>query len=121
MAFLHCTVTDNHHLVQQFTFRQFHINHTAAINLNSLLPITYIREIQRLTVKGMDFIMGGRRRFYGGIALARVAEHLPHAVLNNRFNPWSAPGRDMPPFAPKTFNALWKRGEVKSGKTSKDE
>ena len=69
----------------------------------------------------MDFIMGGRRRFYGGIALARVAEHLPHAVLNNRFNPWSAPGRDMPPFAPKTFNALWKRGEVKSGKTSKDE
>ena len=46
---------------------------------------------------------------------------MAHAVLNNRFNPWSAPGRDMPPFAPKTFNALWKRGEVKSGKTSKDE
>ena len=79
------------------------------------------RPVKKLTVKGMDFIMGGRRRFYGGIALARVAEHLPHAVLNNRFNPWSAPGRDMPPFAPKTFNALWKRGEVKSGKTSKDE
>lgn len=77
--------------------------------------------VKKLTVKGMDFIMGGRRRFYGGIALARVAEHLPHAVLNNRFNPWSAPGRDMPPFAPKTFNALWKRGEVKSGKMSKDE
>ncbi len=86
-----------------------------------LAPMHLADPVKKLTVKGMDFIMGGRRRFYGGIALARVAEHLPHAVLNNRFNPWSAPGRDMPPFAPKTFNALWKRGEVKSGKTSKDE
>ena len=86
-----------------------------------LAPMHLADPVKKLTVKGMDFIMGGRRRFYGGIALARVAEHLAHAVLNNRFNPWSAPGRDMPPFAPKTFNALWKRGEVKSGKTSKDE
>ena len=56
--------------------------------------------VKKLSVKGMDFIMGGRRRFYGGIALARVAEHLPHAVLNNRFNPWSpraATCRRLPP------------------------
>ena len=70
-----------------------------------LAPMHLADPVKKLTVKGMDFIMGGRRRFYGGIALARVAEHLPHAVLNNRFNPWSAlaatcrrlpPRRSMP-------------------------
>lgn len=70
--------------------------------------------VKKLSVKGMDFIMGGRRRFYGGIALARAAERLPRFVLENGLNPWSAPGRAMPPFAPKTFNGWWK-------KTKKDE
>ena len=65
--------------------------------------------VKKLSVKGMDFVMGGRRRFYGGIALARVAEKLPRFVLENGLNPWSAPGRAMPPFAPKTFNAWWKK------------
>ena len=65
--------------------------------------------VKKLSVKGMDFVMGGRRRFYGGIALARAAEKLPRFVLENGLNPWSAPGRAMPPFAPKTFNGWWKR------------
>lgn len=65
--------------------------------------------VKKLSVKGMDFIMGGRRRFYGGIALARAAERLPRFVLENGLNPWSAPGRAMPPFAPKTFNGWWKK------------
>ena len=65
--------------------------------------------VKKLSVKGMDFIMGGRRRFYGGIALARAAEKLPRFVLENGLNPWSAPGRAMPPFAPKTFNGWWKK------------
>lgn len=65
--------------------------------------------VKKLSVRGMDFIMGGRRRFYGGIALARAAEKLPRFVLENGLNPWSAPGRAMPPFAPKTFNGWWKK------------
>ena len=65
--------------------------------------------VKKLSVKGMDFVMGGRRRFYGGIALARAAEKLPCFVLENGLNPWSAPGRAMPPFAPKTFNGWWKK------------
>ena len=65
--------------------------------------------VKKLSVKGMDFIMGGRRRFYGGVALARIAEKLPRFVLENGLNPWSAPGRAMPPFAPKTFNGWWKK------------
>ena len=65
--------------------------------------------VKKLSVKGMDFIMGGRRRFYGGIALARATERFPRFVLENGLNPWSAPGRAMPPFAPKTFNGWWKK------------
>lgn len=64
---------------------------------------------KKLAVKGMDFVMAGRRRFYGGIALARAAGKLPRFVLENGLNPWSAPGRSMPPFAPGTFNAGWKK------------
>ena len=65
--------------------------------------------MKKAAVKGMDFVMGGRRRFYGGIALGRLAEKLPRAVLENGLNPWSAPGRAMPPFAPRSFNAWWKK------------
>ena len=60
----------------------------------------------------MDVIMRSPRCFYGGIALARVAEHLPAWMLDNGLNPWCAPGRAMPRFAPHTFNALWKRGGI---------
>ena len=49
------------------------------------------------------------RRVYDGIALARAAEKLPRVVLENGLNPWCAPGRAMPPFAPKTFNGWWKK------------
>ena len=49
------------------------------------------------------------RRVYDGIALARAAEKLPRFVLENGLNPWSAPGRAMLPFAPKTFNGWWKK------------
>lgn len=65
---------------------------------------------KKLAVKGMDFVMNGTRRFYGGIALARAAGKLPRFVVENGLNPWSAPGRAMPPFAPQTFNAWWKKG-----------
>ena len=75
-----------------------------------LAPMHLADPVKKLTVKGMDFIMGGRRRFYGGIALARAAGKLPRFVVENGLNPWSAPGRAMPPFAPQTFNAWWKKG-----------
>ncbi|WP_295940827.1 LUD domain-containing protein [uncultured Alistipes sp.] len=86
-----------------------------------LAPMHLAATMKKLTVKGMDVVMGGPRRFYGGIALARIAEMLPHVVLNNRLNPWYAPGRDMPQFAPRTFNALWKKGEVEQKTSRKNE
>lgn len=65
--------------------------------------------VKKMAVKGMDFVMGSPRRFYGGIVLARAAGHLPRVLLENRLNPWCAPGRAMPPFAPRTFDAQWKK------------
>ena len=67
---------------------------------------------KKAAVKVMDVIMRSPRCFYGGIALARVAEHLPAWMLDNGLNPWCAPGRAMPRFAPHTFKALWKRGGI---------
>ena len=68
---------------------------------------------KKLAVKGMNFVMGGSCRFYGGIALGRAASRLPRAVVENGLNPWSAPGRAMPPFAERSFNAEWKKNQKK--------
>ena len=68
---------------------------------------------KKLMVKGMDFVMGGPHRFYGAIALGRAAGKLPRWMLENGLNPWSAPGRAMPSFAPRSFNAGWKKEERK--------
>ena len=69
--------------------------------------------VKKLTVKGMDFVMGGRttilRRHRAG-PRRRSISRTP--CSNNGFNPWSAPGRDMPPFAPKTFNG-WRKKATK--------
>lgn len=67
---------------------------------------------KKAAVKAMDFVMGGPRRFYGAAALGRFAELLPDGVLNNRINPWFGSGRNLPSFAPRTFNALWKAGKI---------
>lgn len=76
---------------------------------------------KKLMVKGMDVVMNSPRVFYGALALAPLTRYLPHFVLNNRLNPWSAPGRDMPSFAPQNFNVLWKRDDVESSKSTDHE
>ena len=65
--------------------------------------------MKKAAVKGMDFIMGGRHRFYGSIALGHLAEKLPRGLVESGLNPWSAPGRALPPIAGQSFNAWWKK------------
>ena len=50
--------------------------------------------------------------FYAAIKAGRTAEHMPRFVLYNRLDAWGI-GRELPDFAPETFNALWKKGKVK--------
>ena len=76
---------------------------------------------KKLAVKAMNFAMRDPGRFYGAIALGRFAGRLPHGVLNNRLNPWYGSGRDMPRFAPRTFDALWKAGLVRKACGTSDD
>ncbi len=62
--------------------------------------------------KGLKFVMERPSLFYAAIKAGRTAEHMPRFVLYNRLDAWGI-GRELPDFAPETFNALWKKGKVK--------
>ena len=62
--------------------------------------------------KGLKFVMECPSLFYAAIKAGRTAEHMPRFVLYNRLDAWGI-GRELPDFAPETFNALWKKGKVK--------
>ena len=62
--------------------------------------------------KGLKFVMECPSLFYAAIKAGRTAEHMPRFVLYNRLDAWGV-GRELPDFAPETFNALWKKGKVK--------
>lgn len=62
--------------------------------------------------KGLKFVMERPSLFYAAIKAGRTAEHMPRFVLYNRLDAWGV-GRELPDFAPETFNALWKKGKVK--------
>lgn len=72
---------------------------------------------KKLMVKGMKMIMNSPGLFYAGIRAGRIATGiLPRGMLYNGINAWGK-GRELPRFAPETFNALWKKGKVKPAKT----
>ena len=62
--------------------------------------------------KGLKFVMERPSLFYAAIKAGRTSEHMPRFVLYNRLDAWGI-GRELPDFAPETFNALWKKGKVK--------
>jgi len=53
--------------------------------------------------------------FYTGL---KLIPWVPRFVYNNRFNPWCA-GREMPHFARRSFNELWKEGKIATEKKEK--
>lgn len=72
---------------------------------------------KKLMVKGMKMVMNSPGLFYAGIRAGRIATGiLPRGMLYNSINAWGK-GRELPQFAPETFNALWKKGKVKPAKT----
>ena len=70
---------------------------------------------KKMMVKGMKFAMKRPRLFYDAVAAARIAEKMPRFVLYNPLNVWGKT-RDLPDFPSKTFNNLWKSGEVSGEK-----
>ena len=70
---------------------------------------------KKLTVEGMDVVMRHKTLFYTGL---KLIPWVPRFVYNNRFNPWCA-GREMPHFARRSFNELWKEGKIATEKKEK--
>lgn len=66
---------------------------------------------KKMVVKGMKKVMGNPGLFYAAIQSGRLMNHMPRFMLYNAFNDWGK-GREMPKIAPKTFNKMWKKGEV---------
>ena len=65
----------------------------------------------------MDVVMRHKTLFYTGL---KLIPWVPRFVYNNRFNPWCA-GREMPHFARRSFNELWKEGKIATEKRRNDE
>ena len=70
---------------------------------------------KKLAVEGMDVVMRHKTLFYTGL---KLIPWVPRFVYNNRFNPWCA-GREMPHFARRSFNELWKEGKIATEKKEK--
>ena len=66
-------------------------------------------ERKKLMVEGMDVVMRHKGLFYAAL---KAMPWVPRFVYNNRLNPWCA-GREMPHFARRSFNRLWKEGKIK--------
>ncbi len=66
---------------------------------------------KKMVVKGMKKVMGNPGLFYAAIKSGRLMNSMPRFMIYNGLNDWGK-GREMPKIAPKTFNAMWKSGEV---------
>lgn len=62
--------------------------------------------------KGLKVVLEHPGLFYAAVKAGRVAEKMPRFVLYNSLDAWGG-GRELPEFAKETFNAMWKKGEVK--------
>lgn len=69
--------------------------------------------------KSMQILMGHPLLYHAALHLAPLANHLPHCVVDNRFNPWGVE-REMPHFAKHTFDQLYQSagGATKTAETS---
>ncbi len=80
--------------------------------------------MKKTMVKGMKMVMGSSTAFYTGIKMGKIMNVTPRFMLYNRLNDWGK-GREMPVIAPKTFNQMWKEGEIQKAakiiKREKDE
>lgn len=62
--------------------------------------------------KGMQVVMDHPALYHAALALAPLANHTPAGIAHSKHNPWGAE-REMPHFAKKTFEQLYKEQEEK--------
>lgn len=63
---------------------------------------------KKVLAKGMKFVMESPVRFYGALKMAPLINKMPRTLVYNSLNAWGK-GRELPQFAPTSFNSWWKK------------
>lgn len=66
---------------------------------------------KKMMVKAMKSVMGSPTMFYAALKAGKMLKYAPRPLVYNKLNAWGY-SRELPEFAPKSFNAMWKDGEV---------
>lgn len=67
---------------------------------------------KKIMVKGMKFLMNKPKLFNQAVKAGKLLKYVPRPLLYNSLNGWGK-YREMPQFSKKSFNQMWKDGEVK--------
>ena len=67
---------------------------------------------KKLISAGMKVLMDRPFLFNTALKFAPIVNHAPRFLIYNRLNAWGQE-RELPQFAKKSFNEMWKQGEVK--------
>lgn len=76
-----------------------------------LESLGYDSKEKKLMSKGMSFIFNHPAFYNTVLKFAPLANHLPRFLLYNRLNGWSE-GHEMMKFPKKSFQSMWKSGQV---------
>lgn len=68
--------------------------------------------MKKFMVKRMKWIMNRPSLFYAAVKSGKILKYFPRFLIYNKLNAWGK-SREIPRFAPQSFNSMWKKGEVK--------
>lgn len=68
--------------------------------------------MKKFMVKRMKWIMNRPSLFYAAVKSGKILKYFPRFLIYNKLNAWGK-SREIPRFAPRSFNSMWKKGEVK--------
>lgn len=68
--------------------------------------------MKKFMVKRMKWIMNRPSLFYAAVKSGKILKYFPRLLIYNKLNAWGK-SREIPRFAPRSFNSMWKKGEVK--------
>ena len=68
--------------------------------------------MKKFMIKRMKWIMNRPSLFYAAVKSGKILKYFPRFLIYNKLNAWGK-SREIPRFASRSFNSMWKKGEVK--------
>ncbi len=68
--------------------------------------------MKKFMVKRMKWIMNRPSLFYAAVKSGKILKYFPRFLIYNKLNAWGK-SREIPRFASRSFNSMWKKGKVK--------